>query len=316
MTLSDFIIYSVLVYFVLFITRMNNMWGVGKATSKARVDIRREKNLQKKRLRWTRLLSWCEWITYNVGNVPSENKLKDYQFRIDRLRWRVKVLDRELRATELIGILRLFGLLGSFIGVLGFVLSLNPLWFLFFGFWLIFGVFRVYSDFRISDEDRELERDFPDFYLVVYSRLVQGTKNRLAPVLQEYLRMLDVTHGGECKKPIKYFVLDFRNNIEIYGDDILAIMALREKYTSVMIINFCNLAIQALNGVNNADKLQDFKIELSHRRSKEMQKRADRLVAKGRRAVMVIYLILFQFILLSWYAKLQMAGGIRTILWF
>lgn len=316
MTLSDVIVYTCLIIFVLFITRVNNMWGVSKGTNKAKVDVRKERSLNKKRMKRLAFLARCEWFALNIGFEPSKAKLEEYAYRISRLRWTVKYVDREIKPLELIGLMKMITFAGIVVGTLGYILT-NSLFYVSFASLIFLPYFvAVYADMKIADEDKELERDFPDLYLILYSRLIQKNHTRLAPVLQDFLHSLDIMQGGEKDSAIRRFVLDFRNNIEIYGDDSLAVSKLREKYRSVMIINFCNLAVQALRGVDNKDKLLSFKVELSQKRLAQMEEKADRLVKRGSRAIVVVYLILFQFIVLSWTAKFQGVGDIWSILGF
>ena len=103
--------------------------------------------------------------------------------------------------------------------------------------------------------------------------------------------------------------MDLRNNIELYGDDSIAVSHLRQKYSSVMVVNFCNLATQALRGVDNRDKLLGFKLELQTLQNQYMEERADKMVRQGQRAIFAIYIILAQFVLISWYAKFAGSTG-------
>lgn len=314
MSVRDFILYAALIIFVLYITRINNMWGVSKGTNKAKADVRIEKNNLKKRNRTLKYLSIFTWVDRNIGGGLNEFKEKDYKYKLDRLRWTVKILNRPLKPTELSGLMKLMQLVGAFLLIVGFLLTNSIYTLIFLIPFLAPAIFHVYASSKISDEDARLERDFPDLFIILYSRLVQGSRSRLAPTLKDYLVSLDAVKGkGKEHDAIKNFVLDLRNNIEVYGDDGMAVRKMRDKYRSVMIINFCNLVVQSLNGVDNKDKLLAFKIELNGKRVEQMKIRADQLVKRGSRAIIVVYVILFQFILLSWIAKLTQAGGVGSI---
>ena len=78
---------------------------------------------------------------------------------------------------------------------------------------------------------------------------------------------------------------------------------MRDYYKSAMLVNFFNLAIQSLRGVDNSDKLLGFKMELTQKRLEAMTERAKKLVLKGQRAIWAIFIILAQFVVLSWVAK-------------
>lgn len=313
MTFSDFVVYTCLVIFVLYITRINNLWGVNRSTNKAKGDVKYEKKLQRKRRILLWLLSKCEWASYSIGVTPKGDKLLDLKYKIGRLNLQIKLLNREIKPEELVGFFRLFMSVTTMIAIIGFFGTGVPI---FLGFLVFLGtpwLFEAYASFKIADQDKQLEEEFPDLYLLLYTRLVQGTRARISPVLRDYLTSYEVTYGSEHKSPIKSFVLDFMKNIDLYGDDAIAITRLRDKYRSVMVINFCNLAIQAIRGVNNRDKLLSFKIELTQKRMEQMKVRAARLVSRGRKAVLLVYLILFQFILISWISKFTGTTGIFDI---
>ena len=305
----DFILYATLAIFVIYITRINNMWGVSKGTAKAKDDVHKEKKLQKKRIRLLAFLNKMEWVATNIGSTPSEAQLQDCKYRVTRLRLNSKALGRSIKPMELIGVLRSIQFIGAFIGIIGLILTKSVIFLAFFILILAPSVFNTYADFKINDEDMELEDDFPDFFLLLYSRLTRGAYVRLAPTLESYINSLDVMYQGKSHKVIRNFVVDFRNNIEIYADDSLAVRQLREMYRSAMVINFCNLVVQSLNGVDTKDKLLAFKIELNQKRIEQMKKEAEKRVEKGRRAIFVTYIILFEFVLLSWIAKLGNAGS-------
>lgn len=317
MIFTDLIVYTCLVFWVLYVTRVNNMWGVQKGTKKAREDAKQEKNFVILRDRESKRLGWYLWFGTNFGATVSEYKKKQYEYLISRVDVKTKYLNRQLEPLELIGRMRLATVITVFLAAVGFSLT----WSLFFligiigFFYPLF--FTVSANAKIAKEDRELEEEFPDFFLILYNRLLQGTKARLMPTIRDYLTSLDAMKNQEETSVIRQFVVDLRNNIEVFGDDSKAVMALRDKYRSVMVINFCNLAVQALRGVDNSDKLQSFKMELNQRRLSTLKKRSDYAVMKGGIAVRFVYVILAQFIILSFAAKLSVSlGGIRNILGF
>lgn len=311
---TDFIVYGALLFFVLYITRINNMWGVSKGTKKAKIDIRVAKALAKKRKRTSQVFSFFRSVDKYVGFSLSPASAKEYEFKIERIELMIPPLSRKITPYELSGIFKVLQLAGVLISVILYIMTGKIFSFMFLVLLISPSLFNMYVVGAIQHEDDQIERDFPDLYLVLYSRLLKGTKNRLAPTLQEFLDSLDASNNLDIDtRAIKKFVLDFRNNIELYADDTIAIMKLREKYHSVMVVNFCNLAVQSMRGIDNKDKLLAFKIELASRRKEMMSERADKLVVKGSRAVMLVFLILAQFVVLSWYAKLTQAGGLQGI---
>jgi hypothetical protein len=293
------------------------MWGVSKGTKKTKEDTRLSKNLQKKKLRTTKYLGWFTWLSKNVGISLTDKRSQDLSYKIARSRIRVSVLNREIRPAELSGLIKLLMVIGCFVGATLFVLTGSFFSLIFIVFLFAPSLFDIYATGRIESEDEKLEIEFPDFYLMLHNRLTLGADARISPSVQSYLISLkELRDLSPSKQVIKNFVSDLQNNIEIYGDESIAVMKLREKYRSVMVINFTNLAVQALSGVDNRDNLLQFKVELTHKKRAQLQVRADKMVKRGSRAVMFVYVILFQFILLSWIAKLSVAGGIGKIFGF
>lgn len=307
--LRDLIIYGILIAFVLYVTKQNNMWGNRRGTSKTKVDVRKSKTEAKNRSRLIFILKKMESVGYNFGFAPNEEKQNKYKYNISRGRLKIKLLDRNIAPIELIGIFKTIKFMVLFISIVLFAITNNILFLL--GL-IVLGIEYIFNSIMeaiIVSEDQEIESDFPDLFLLLYSRLLKGAQIRLAPTLDEYLKSIDVVHGEESHKAMRNFVQDLRNNIEIYGDDSMAIHKMREMYKSAMLVNFFNIAIQSLKGVDNKDKLLSFKMELSQKRIQAMTEKANKLVEKGQRVIWAIFIILGQFIVLSWVAK---AGGIEV----
>ena len=93
------------------------------------------------------------------------------------------------------------------------------------------------------------------------------------------------------------------NLLALYEDHV-AIPKLREAYHSATIINFCNVATQSLNGVENADNLLSFKMQLVDRKTELMRKRQQKILQAGERSIYAIWIILFIFVIVGWYSKL------------
>ena len=97
------------------------------------------------------------------------------------------------------------------------------------------------------------------------------------------------------------------NLLSLYEDHV-AVPKLKEIYHSATIINFCNVASQSLNGVENYDNLLTFKMQLVERKTELMRQRSAKLVRNGERSIYLIYLILFIFIIVGWYSKLPIGS--------
>ncbi len=301
--IRDIIVYGALVLLVLFVTKQYNFWGIKKGTSKTKVDVRKAQE----QANYRNIILWClnkaEFVCRNFGFEPSLVVVEKYTYNIFRGRLAVPYIDRNITSIELIGIFKIIKFISAFLAIFLTVLTDNPLFLILFAGLFVNKIFEFAMDYKIIDEDTKIEEDFPDLYMLLYSRLIRGTAMRLAPTLDEYLTSIDAIYGEKSHTAMRNFVLDLRKNIEIYGDDSIAIHKMRDSYKSAMLVNFFNLAVQALRGVDNKDKLLAFKMELSQKKLERMTEKANALVAKGQRAVLLIFIILAQFIVLSWIAK-------------
>lgn len=308
MSTRDLIIYVCLTIFVLYVTKVNHLWGNKKAVKKSRQDSYNAKSYAFWKDKYTKLLKLFETFSH-IGFEPSLGAVEDMNFRIIRMMSPMKYVDRTIKPLELIGVFKLIDFIGTFIAVFGYFATYNPLFLSGFACYILKPAFIFYADDVIRTEDKEIERDFPDLFLLLYSRLINGAHIRLAPTLNDYLASLDALHNQQDKKSIRKLVMDLRNNIEIYGDDSMAVRQLREKFRGAMVVNFCNLAVQALSGVDNKDKLTAFKSELSQRQLEAMKLEAQKRVEKGQRVIMLVFVILGEFVVLSWMAKLGGSMG-------
>ena len=299
----DLIVYAVLVIFVLFVTKQNNMCGTRKGTSKTKIEVKKDKEIAKKRNISLWILNKADYICNNFGFQPSLSKIEKYKFNINRGRLVAPYTDRNFSPTELLGIFKFIKFISCFFAIFLTVLIGSRVFLILFVGLFVNAIFEYVMEFKIMDEDKEIEKDFPDLYMLLYSRLVRGTQTRLAPTLDDYIKSIDAVYGEESHKAMRNFVMDLRKNIEIYGDDSMAVHKMRDTYRSAMLVNFFNLAIQSLRGVDNKDKLLAFKMELSQKKLDAMTEAANALVAKGQKAVMLIFIILAQFVVLSWVAK-------------
>ena len=156
---------------------------------------------------------------------------------------------------------------------------------------------------KIQDEDEVINMYFIDLYLLMYSKLKQGSKARLQKVVESYIDTLKVSSNVEVQFVMTKFARFFLNNLTMYEDHV-AVPKLRERYRSATIVNFCNIAAQALQGIDNGDNLLTLKQELVRRKTDMMKAKAEKLRIQGERSLVLIYVILFIFIGVGWYSKL------------
>lgn len=156
---------------------------------------------------------------------------------------------------------------------------------------------------QIADEDEIIDNYFIDLYLLLYSKLRQGSRARLQGTVENYISTLESSKATTESKVMLKFARYFLNLLALYEDHV-AVPHLRDNYKSATVINFCNVATQSLNGVDNFDNLITFKMQLTERRTNLMRKRQKEILAKGERSIYAIWIILFIFIIVGWYSKL------------
>lgn len=306
-TPKDLLVYALLIIIVIYALYKLNIIGTRRGTKKA--SKQRDKQKSEIRNRKIAIFFMKQFSNiYNLIGNSTPEYLFELKYLIDRNEVKVKALDRRLKPEELVGIFRFIQLLIILAVALTVAFTLN---FALFSLMFLIFVPKLYTLLlkgQIAAEDEQLEIDFPDLYLLLYSRLKKGAHTQIEPTMNDYIRSLNDMYGvGVGHRAIRRFCARFSANVEIYGDEIRAVKEMREYYRSPTVINFCNLAIQALSGVDNREKLLTFKQELAEERRVRMDLRAAALVRKGTRAINIIYVILFEFIILSWVSKIDLS---------
>lgn len=307
MSFKDIILYILLAFIFIWALYKVEILGGRRGSSKSSRDRDKQKSSKRKQGRVLWFMKQCTGLATLIGGNIPEYKLFEYQYKLERCDIRVKTLDRTLKPVELVGIFRLIQFAVVVVTILLFSFTFQVASLLLLLCCLLPKLYIVMLDGKIEAEDEELERNFPDLYLLLYSRLTKGAHAKLEPTVKDYVKSLDDIYGvGVGHTAIRRFCGRFIANVEIYGDESVAVRKLRERYRSPTVVNFCNLASQSLGGVDNADKLLCFKQELSEARKRQMELEAQKLVAKGNRAVYLVYIVLFEFILLSWVSKIDL----------
>lgn len=156
---------------------------------------------------------------------------------------------------------------------------------------------------KILDENLIIDNYFIDLYLLLFSKLRQGSRARLQSTLDNYYFSLDNQTETDELKVMKKFVRHFLNLVALYEDHV-AVMKIRDLYPQATIINFCNIASQAMQGIDNYDSLISYKLQLIDRKRNIMKRRAEHLLIMGTRSIYLIWVILVIFIVVGWYSKL------------
>lgn len=290
-----FIAYMILKYF-----GVMEVFGVN--IDRSSEVIKKEKSDNKKREREkTRLEIYTQVTNMFRGILLPPAKEADYKYYLGRLKYKSDVLNRSITPEEFVGKKFLILCLGVIILPLGVFFKLAYV----FGAVLILYFFLkpVFMQRKIRDEDEIIDLYFIDLYLLLYSKLRQGSKARLSSVVESYVDTLHTSNNAEMKRVMLGLAEFLLNNLSMYPDH-EAVPLLRERYKSATIVNFCNVASQALQGIDNADTLLTFKMALVEKKAQAMRKTAQKLRIKGERSIYLIYVLLFIFIGMSWASKI------------
>ena len=290
-----FIVYMILKYF-----GVMEVFGVN--IDRSSEVIKKEKSDNKKREREkTRLEIYTQVTNMFRGILLPPAKEADYKYYLGRLKYKSNVLNRSITPEEFVGKKFLLLCLGVVILPLG--VFFKPAYILGIFLILYFFLKPVFMQRKIRDEDEIIDLYFIDLYLLLYSKLRQGSKARLSSVVESYVDTLHTSNNAEMKRVMLGLAEFLLNNLSMYPDH-EAVPLLRERYKSATIVNFCNVASQALQGIDNADTLLTFKMALVEKKAQAMRKTAQKLRIKGERSIYLIYVLLFIFIGMSWASKI------------
>ena len=292
--LTVFAVWQILIHFGVF--------EFSKGQSQLVDDVKADRSLNKKRRFEKQKLAFYYNVTDTFrGLLLSDFAYSKHHYYIERLDIRSKILDRQLKPEELKGkyATRLIA------GIICIPISIFiPIAFAVtvFGIVTYVGYGFMYNQ-QIEAEDEIIDNYFLDLYLLMYSKLRLGSKARLQTVVESYINTLETAQNIEMKNTMLKLSQFLLNNLTLYEDHI-AVPKLRERYKSATIVNFCNVASQSLQGIDNADNLLTFKMSLVRRKTAMMEARATKLCRQGERSIYAIYVILFIFIAVGWYSKL------------
>lgn len=283
-------------------------WGSNKTSQKVQKDVKKEQSNFRQKQLVLRIFSKFEWLANNYGFLDTY-ELRKLDTYIQRLDMRIPVVHSPLSAKQLKGIFKALNILGLFIVTAGLLITGSV--FSLLGLLFIFSnkVFTTIASMIIADRDKNIEDNFPDLYFSLYPYLTKGVEVRLTNGLREFLKARDTPRGKSEMKYLLIFVEDFLRLIDLYNDDIKALKELRNKYTFVTFVNFSNIAAQALDGIDNRDKLLNFRIELQRKNKARIEDNANKKVQWGVRSTYIIMAIMFQFIGIMVYLKFAIMGS-------
>jgi len=301
--MNTLIIVVATVYAVWIILGQFGVFEIASAPKRAVNNHKASTNIAQKRKREQSKLKFYSGVTDIFRGMLMNPIVEDnHQYYIDRLEIRSEPLNRLYTPDELRG-KHAFPVIAS--------LLLIPLGVFAPLFWLItlyclfrFVTYQVIYKAKIRDEDQIIDNYFIDLYLLMYSKLKQGSRARLQGTVQNYIDTLEGQFDIDVQRVMLKLSRYLLNLLSLYEDHV-AVPKLKDIYRSATIINFCNVATQSLNGIENWDNLLTFKMQLTVRKTDLMRKRSDKIVRSGERAIYAIWVILFIFVAVGWYAKVQ-----------
>lgn len=305
MELRFYAIYSITYWVCVWVLKTYRIIGAAKGAKVAKVNKQKYSEEQKTIQRTLTFLQACESIVHKIGLEPRDTELYEWNYLLLRCTEPIKCLNRRMKAAELLGLLRGIQFIIVLCSVYGLLITYqSPFILVALASIFIPGIVKTLLQGIVKMQDEELENDFPDLYLLLYCKLTGGVNSHIADTLNSYITNMNALYDKDQHAVIRRFVQDLRNQIEVLGDECTAIMKVRENYRSALIVNFCNLACQSLRGVDTKDKLLAFKVELNEKQKELMTREAAARVERGRRSIMLIYVILAEFVVVSWASKL------------
>lgn len=290
------------IFTVVQILRLYGVFEINTKPRKVVSNIEDERSVRKKRRREQKLLNtYSSFANLFRGILLTPLTVENNQFYIDRLDIRTKYLGRRYTVEEYRGKHALpFGLslvLIPLVVKIPFILIVPIVAFIY-----LVGYQTILKQ-KIQDEDEIIDNYFIDIYLLLFSKLRQGSRARLQTTLENYINTLEGQALTKENEVMLKFARYFLNLLAMYEDH-QAVPKLRDIYHSATIVNFCNIASQSLQGVDNFDNLMTFKLQLVDRKTAIMRKRQQQILASGERSIYAIWVILFIFVVVGWYSKL------------
>ena len=269
---------------------------------KVATHIQQEKKLNQKRRAEKKKLEFYASVTNMFrGMLMPQHVYEDHVYYIQRLELRSKVLNRFYTPEEYRGKYAFILLVTLFFIPLGVIFK--PLFAVPAIGIFLFMAYPASLKQQIQDEDIIIDNNFLNLYLLMYSKLKMGSRARRQPVIESYIDTIQSEQDTQVRNTMLKLSRFLLNNLSQYEDH-QAVPKLRERYNSATIINFCNVASQALQGVDNADNLLTFKMQLVERKKNAMEKRSEKIFLQGQRSIYLIWAILFFFVAVGWYSKI------------
>lgn len=262
--------------------------------SKRKKRSREFLNFSKKQAKMEKYLYFKDIILRKMSSKLFFNEIKREQltFLINRLD--LKITPEEIRLKQIL--YSLAGLLSSLV-----MMKIMPM----FGYaCLIFVVLGwLYPidelERRVEQKDKNILRDFPAFYSMVYYQYSRSINIYLADVIKDFLPNANPDMADELG-----VLLD---NIE-YGEE-YALKQLKKRVPLRHIIKFCDIMETRLKGYDNTSQMAYLKNELYDLRVAALEEELNRRKASNERTQFVLIAVLLVYIVIYYY--FEFIGAIK-----
>lgn len=305
---TAFAVYSILKLYGVF------EFAGGVRSASRRIDERRseEKTVASEQ---RRLRRYSKLTNMFRGILLPQHNIDDLQYYIARLEIRSEPLNRLYTVEEYRGKYAMIGVyIGIFTGAICLAVALGGGSSVVIRVLLAVGVvlillanslYKVKAMRDIYDEDDVIDKNFINLYLLLYSKLRQGSRARIVDTVQQYVDTMKENAGTREDDVMLKLGKQLLNLLNQYQDEV-AVEKLKDTYRSATIVNFCAAAGTALRGVDNGDNLLTLRQQLERKQENAMREKSHKILQRGSRAIYGIYVILGVLVIVSMISKLPL----------
>lgn len=156
---------------------------------------------------------------------------------------------------------------------------------------------------KVTTRNKEIQKNFPDLYLMMHYGLVMGGSEPIDKTMKSYTRTTD--------SPIMVnFVDNCCQIIDTYGA-YASMQKIADEYKEIYEVGKMTRLVSQLYGGGDVVKdLEGFRDELMEMKRREIEAYTNKLIAKGKISVNIIFVVLFQAVIsgFSVYMK-DILGG-------
>lgn len=160
--------------------------------------------------------------------------------------------------------------------------------------------------FTVMAKDDEIKANFSDMYLMIHYTLISGARTPLDRVLRSFARTTE-------SKEMKRFVTNCCSRIDTYGEYGATQYIIKDYREIPEVTKLMRLIRQLREGADIEEELLAFRKELITERRLALEKHGTVLIAKARRSMLIVWVILFQAIISALAIYLPDLGGATAI---